>query len=67
MRADGFESPSEAMAKPGLQNVDAEGGDLVGHAQLFAAMHGAPGRLLAVAQGGVEEEDAGSMGIVWCG
>jgi hypothetical protein len=30
----------------------------VGHAQFFGVVHGAAGGLLAVAQGGVEEEDA---------
>jgi hypothetical protein len=46
----------------GLEDVDAERGELVGHAEFFGVVHGAAGGLLAVAQGGVEEEDA-----VWVG
>ena len=42
----------------GFEDVHAEGGELVGHAQLFVVVHGAAGGLLAVAQGGVEEDDA---------
>ena len=41
----------------GLDDVDAEAGELVRHAQLFGVVHGAAGRLLAVAEGGVEEDD----------
>ena len=41
----------------GLDDVDAERGKLVRHAQLFRVMHGAAGRLLAVAEGGIEKDD----------
>ena len=41
----------------GLEDVDAEGRDLMGHAEFFVVMHGAAGGLLAVAEGGVEEDD----------
>ena len=59
--ADGFGVALGGDGEAGLEDVDAEGGDLVGEAQFFAAVHGAAGRLLAVAQGGVEEEDAGFL------
>ncbi len=41
--------------KARLQNVHAEFGELVGELELFPHMHAAAGRLLAVAEGGVEE------------
>src|SRR5208283_3674147 len=56
--ADGFGVALGGDGEAGLEDVDAESGDLVGHAQLFSAVHDATGGLLAVAQGGVEEEDA---------
>ncbi len=48
----------------GFEDVDAERGELVGHAELFGVVHGAAGGLLAVAEGGVEDERrwAGSGG-----
>ena len=62
--ADGFGVALGGDGEACLQDIDTEGGDLVGQAQLLAAMHGASGRLLAVAEGGVEEVDAGSLRIV---
>ncbi len=62
--ADGFGVALGGDGEAGLQDVDAESGDLVGHAQLFGAVHDASGGLLAVAQGGVEEEDAVGLGLL---
>ena len=56
--ADGFEVAGGSDGEAGLEEVDAEGGELVGHAEFFGVVHGAAGALLAVAQGGIEEEDA---------
>jgi hypothetical protein len=42
----------------GLHHVDAELGQRLGHAQLLLEVHGEAGRLLAVAQRGVEDDDA---------
>ena len=55
--ADGFEVAVGGDGEAGLEDVDAEGGELVGHAELFVVVHGAAGGLLAVAEGGVEEDD----------
>ncbi len=41
----------------GFEDVDAEVRELVRHAQFFVVVHGAAGGLLAVAEGGVEEDD----------
>src|SRR5262249_22267237 len=41
----------------GLDDVDAEPFELAGHAQLGGHRHAEAGRLLAVAQGGVEDAD----------
>ncbi len=65
--ADGFGVAFGGDGESGLEDVDAEGGDLVGQAQLFAAVHGAAGGLLAVAEGGVEEVDAGPLRLIWLG
>ena len=43
--------------KPRLHHVHAEPGQLLGQLDLFSRVHAAPGRLLAVAQGGVEDDD----------
>ncbi len=63
--ADGFGVAVGGDGEAGFEDVDAEGGDLVGHAQLFVVVHGAAGGLLAVAQGGVEEETRGSGCRSW--
>ena len=57
MALDGVEVALGGDGEAGFEDVDAEGGELVGHAQLFVVVHGAAGRLLAVAEGGVEEDD----------
>jgi hypothetical protein len=51
-------SPSEAAGNPGLDDVDAQFFQLGGQAQLFAGVHAGAGRLLAVSQGGIENDDA---------
>ena len=56
--ADGLEVAGAGDGKASLEEVDTEGGELVSHAQFFGVVHGASGALLAVAQRGVEEEDA---------
>ena len=48
----------------GFDDIDAESGEPVGEAQLLLVVHGAAGGLLAVAQGGVEEEDLFAHGFV---
>ena len=60
--ADGVGVAFGGDGEAGFEDVDAERGDLVGEAEFFVAVHGAAGGLLAVAQGGVEEED-----LVRCG
>ena len=51
-------SPGEAMAKPASMHVDAQFGQRLGHADLLVEVHREAGRLLAVAQRGVEDDDA---------
>ena len=51
-------SPSEAIGKPGLDDVHAEHVELPRQAQLLGGRHAEAGRLLAVAQGRVENPDA---------
>ena len=55
-------SPFEAIGKAGLDDVDAHRVENLGDLQLFLERHGGAGRLLAVAQGGVENDDA--IGVV---
>ena len=54
---DGVEVALRGDREAGFDDVNAERGELVRHAQLFAVVHGAAGRLLAVAEGGVKEDD----------
>ena len=57
------ESAGEAIGKPGLDDVHAERVERAGHAcSLAGTSIEKPGRLLAVAQRGVEDDDA--RGIV---
>ncbi len=62
--ADGFEIAVRGDGEAGLEDVDAEAGELVRHAELFAGVHGAAGALLAVAEGGVEEDDPAGFDAV---
>jgi hypothetical protein len=55
--ADGVGVALGGDGEAGLEDVDAERGQLMCHAQLFGRVHGAAGRLFAVAKGGVEEDD----------
>ena len=57
MRCDGLEITLRGDGKAGLDDVHAEALKLVGHSQLFVGVHAAAGRLFAVAQGGVEDQD----------
>ena len=50
-------SPSEAIGKAGLDDVDAHRVEQVGDLELFLEGHGRAGALLAVAQRGVEDQD----------
>ena len=56
---DGVEVAVGGDGEAGFDDVDAERGELVGEAQLFCVVHGAAGRLFAVAEGGVEDDELG--------
>src|SRR5215469_18170930 len=56
----GIEVAVGGDGKTSLEDVDAEIAKLMRHAKLLFVMHGAAGGLLAVAEGGVEEDD-----LVW--
>jgi hypothetical protein len=53
-------SPSEAMGKPASMMSTPISSSRLGDLQLFLVGHGGAGRLFAIAQGGVENDDAGS-------
>ena len=55
-------SPSRGDREAGLDDVDAHGVEEVGDLQLLLEGHGGAGALLAVAQRGVEDEDAVGVG-----
>ena len=48
----------------GLDDVDAHFVEQLGHLELLVEGHGGAGALLAVAQGGVEDDDAVLVGLV---
>ena len=56
---DGVEVAVGGDGEASFDDVDAEGGELVGEAEFFGVVHGAAGGLLAVAEGGVEDDDLG--------
>jgi hypothetical protein len=56
--ADGGEIAVADDGKAGLDDIDAQAGQLAGDLELFAQVHGSAGALLAVAQGRVEYNDA---------
>ena len=56
-------SPTEAIGKPGLDDVDAERGQRPGHLELLGHVHARARRLLAVAQGRVEDPDPVRLGL----
>ena len=55
-------SPFEAIGKAGLDDVDAHARELLGDLELLGLVHGGAGRLLAVAQRGVEDLDVARAG-----
>ena len=59
-----WKSPSEVIGKAGLDDVDAHVVEHLGDLDLFLERHGGAGALLAVAQGGVEYDDAVLLGLV---
>ena len=59
-----WKSPSEVIGKTGLDDVDAHVVEHLGDLDLFLERHGGAGALLAVAQGGVEYDDAVLFGLV---
>ncbi len=58
----GGEIAGAAGRETGLDDIDTQADELVGDLQLLGSVHAAAGRLLAVAQGGVEE-DHGNAGV----
>jgi hypothetical protein len=60
---DGLEISDGGDGKTGLDDVNAEALKLAGDDELFGGVHAATGRLLAIAEGGVEDEDAGGRGV----
>ena len=57
-RLDGLEVARRGDREAGLDHVDAEARELVGDLELLAGVQRDPRRLLAVSQGGVEDDDA---------
>ena len=55
-------SPGRGDGETGLDDVDAKVAQGVGHLKLFGQVHAGAGRLFAVAQGGVEDQDAAVIG-----
>ena len=55
MASTASKSPWLAIGKPGLDHVDAEPRELLGDLELLAHVERDAGRLLTVAQGGVED------------
>ena len=66
-RVDALAVPARGGREAGLDDVDAELGERARDAQLLRAGHAAAGRLLAVAQRGIEDQHAvgiGSHGVL---
>lgn len=61
-RLHGLEVRLAGCRKPGLDDVDAELGELARDVQLLLAGHGGAGGLLAVSEGGVEDADVVGVG-----
>ena len=57
-RLDGLEVAGRGDREPGLDDVDAEARELMGDLELLGRVQRDAGRLLAVAQGRVEDQDA---------
>ena len=64
---DGREIAFRGDREAGLDDVDAHGVEHLGDFELLLMGHGGAGRLLAVAQGGVEDDDAVRLGLCWRG
>ena len=64
---DGGEIAFRGDRKAGLDDVDAHLVEQRGDFELFLVRHGGAGALLAVAQGGVENNDAVLLGLGWSG
>ena len=62
--ADGLEIAFRGDRETGLDHVDAHVVEHLGDLDLFLEGHGGAGTLLAVAQGGVENDDAVLFGLV---
>ena len=60
-------SPSEAIGKPASMMSTPIVVEQLGDLELLLERHGGAGALLAVAQGGVEDDDAVLVGLVWRG
>ena len=60
---DGGEIALGGDRKAGLDDVDAHGVEQLGDFELLLVRHGGAGALLAVAQGGVEDDDAVLLGL----
>ena len=61
---DGLEIAVRGDREAGLDDVDAHGVEQLGDFDLLLVGHGGAGALLAVAQGGVEDDDAVLLGLV---
>jgi hypothetical protein len=64
---DGGEVALRGDREAGLDDVDPHGIEQLGDLELLFMRHGGAGRLLAVAQGGVENDDAILLGWCWRG
>src|SRR6202163_191460 len=64
---DGVKVAFRGDRESGLDDVDPHGIEQLGDFKLLLMRHGGAGRLLAVAQGGVENDDAILLGWCWRG
>ncbi len=64
---DGHEVAFRGDRETGLDDVDAHLVEQLGDLELLLMGHGGAGALLAVAQGGVEDDDAVLVGLCWRG
>src|SRR5262249_32938842 len=55
---DGLEVAGRGDGEAGLDHIDAEVAQGAGHLELFGEVHAGAGRLFAVAEGGVEDDQA---------
>src|SRR6478672_13234422 len=64
---DGGEIALRCNREAGLDDVDTHGVEHLGDFELLLMRHRGTGRLFAVAQGGVEDDDAVLLGLCWRG